>query len=363
MTELTALEKHSCPLCGAQAEWNPSKHKLICPYCGTESPYQIDPDSGEVREIDLVRTLREMPETRRGWDSKRRSVKCRSCRAVSVFEPERVGQRCEFCGSPELVDYEEIQAPLRPESLLPFKIGESQVRESLRAWYAAKWFAPNALKNRALVDTVHGVYLPYWTFDAEVYCPWTAEAGHYYYTTQSYTDSNGRRRTRQVRHVRWTNASGSIQHSFDDELVSGSRGIEPGLLRQVEPFPTDKLVPYDTAYLSGLTVEHYQVVLFTAAESARQNMDSHLRGMCGAQVPGDTYRNLQIYPEYSDQTFKYVLLPVWLLTYNYSTGTYQILVNGFTGRIAGQYPKSFWKIASLIFLILLAVALAIWLSS
>ena len=38
-------------------------------------------------------------------------------------------------------------------------------------------FAPNLLKKAALTDKVHGFYLPYWTFDAQANCPWTAEAG------------------------------------------------------------------------------------------------------------------------------------------------------------------------------------------
>ena len=121
---IAAVEKHSCPACGAQAEWNPGKQKLVCPFCGTESPYHVT-TGGEIEELDLVRALREMPDEQRGWQTERRTVQCRSCKAVSVFDPRRVGQRCEFCGSPELVDYEEIKAPIRPQSLLPFKVSES----------------------------------------------------------------------------------------------------------------------------------------------------------------------------------------------------------------------------------------------
>lgn len=344
MSEITALEKHSCPACGAQAVWNPKKQTLVCQFCGTEAPYELDKETGQIQEIDLVTTLREMPDELRGWKAEKRTVKCRSCRAISVFDPERVGQNCEFCGSPELVDYQELKAPIRPQSLLPFKVGESQVRESIRRWYASKWFAPGKLKSRALVDTVHGVYLPYWTFDARVRCPWTAQAGYYYYTTETYRDSEGRTQTRQVRHTRWEPASGRLDHFFDDEPIPGSRGVEVDLLRQVEPFPTRDLVPYDTAFLSGFVVEHYQVVLIDAARSAQESMNAQLRSMCGAQVPGDTYRDLQIYPEYSGQTFKHILAPIWLLTYDYGGKAFQVVVNGYTGRMAGRYPKSFWKI-------------------
>jgi hypothetical protein len=352
MSEVSALQKYPCAACGAQAEWNPSKQALVCSFCGTVAPFTVDP-AGAVVELDLVKALRELPDEARGWMSERRSVQCQSCKAVSVFDPQRVGQNCDFCGSPKLIPYDEIKAPIRPQSLLPFKISESEVRDRIRQWYASKWLAPNSLRKRALVDRVGGIYVPYWTFDAHAVCPWEAEAGHYYYTTETYRDSNGRRQTRQVRHVRWEPASGEVRHFFDDEPVPGTHGISLELLKAVEPFPTAELVPYDSAFLSGFVVEHYQVVLLEAAESSQAAMKRKLSEMCAREVPGDTYRNLQIHPTFSERTFKHVLVPVWLLTYLYANRAWQVVVNGYTGRIAGEYPKSWWKIA---FLVLVALA-------
>jgi hypothetical protein len=354
VASFTALEKHPCPACGAQAEWNPGKKKLVCPFCGTESPYAVGA-TGQIEELDLVRALREMPDDQRGWQVERRTVQCRSCKAVSVFDPERVGQRCEFCGSPELVDYEEIKSPIRPQSLLPFTVGEAAVREQIHRWYQSKWLAPGSLKSRALVDTVKGVYIPYWTFDAQVVCPWDADAGHYYYTTETYHDNKGQTQTRQIRHVRWEPASGVVEHFFDDQPIPGTRGVSHALLRQVEPFPMNQLVPYDTAYLSGFVVEHYQVVLLEAAQASEAAMAEQLERMCAAQVPGDTYRNLQIHPTFSARTFKHILVPLWLLTYTYGAKVFHVLANGTTGRIAGEYPKSFWKMFFLVVGIMILV--------
>ena len=355
MTEITALDKHACPACGAQAEWNPGKQKLVCPYCGTESPYVIDRETGKAVENDLVKALREMPAEDRGWNTERRSVQCQSCRAVMVYDPSRVGQNCEFCGSPALVAYTEIKAPIRPECLLPFKVPADRVRDNLRRWLKSQWLAPNRLARASLVDTVRSLYIPYWTFDADVRCPWEAEAGHYYYVSVPHRDAQGRTVMRQERRVRWEPASGEIRHTFDDEPVPGTHGIDVGLLRQVEPFPTADLVPYDTAFLSGHVVEHYQVVLFDAANASQQQMHQKLEQLCAAQVPGDTYRNLVIHPVYSNQTFKHILVPVWLLTYDYGTKKYQVVANGYTGAIAGQRPYSAWKIFFLVVAILIVV--------
>jgi hypothetical protein len=352
MPDISALDKYPCAACGAQAQWNPAKQLLVCPFCGTSAPFDVDAATGAITELDLVKTLRELPDDQRGWLAEKRTVQCQSCKAVSVFDPTRVGQNCDFCGSPSLVDYQEIKAPIRPQSLLPFKVTESQVREQIRKWYASKWLAPGKLKSKALVDRVHGIYIPYWTFDAHVVCPWTADAGHYYYTSETHRDNQGRTQTRQVRHVRWEPAHGEVRHFFDDEPIPGTQGVSHALLKQVEPFPTQELVPYDIAFLSGFVVEHYQIVLVDAAERSQQSMIEQVRSMCAAQIPGDTYRNLEIHPTFSGRTFKHVLVPVWLLTYDFAAKAYQVVVNGSTGRMSGDYPKSFWKIA---FLVLLAI--------
>ena len=353
--QVEALETHPCPACGAKAQWNPTRQKLICPFCGTESPYQIDRASGQVAELDLVATLRDLPEEQRGWQTERRSVQCQNCKAVMVYDPARVGQNCEFCGSPSLVGYDEIKAPIRPHGVLPFRIDQARVRDDIRRWWRSKWLAPGRLMRSALVDTVRSLYIPYWTFDANVHCPWDAEAGHYYYVSVEGRDSKGRRVVRQEQRVRWEAASGVVDHVFDDEPVPGTQGLPIDLLRKVEPFPTGECVKYDTAFLAGHVVEHYRVVLVEAAEESRQQMIAKLEDLCAAQVPGDTHRNLQIHPTFSGLTFKHLLVPIWLLTYNYGRKAYQVLVNGYTGKIAGKHPYSVWKVLLLILAILAAV--------
>lgn len=340
-TPVAAREKFHCPACGAEANWNPAKQKLICPFCGTESPATLQMRGADtvIVEHDLVAALRSIPDSDRGWQAEKVSVQCQSCKAISVFDPGKIGERCEFCGSTALVPYEQVKDAFRPESLLPLKIAESQARDLIRAWYKKQWLAPNNFNSRALTDTVKGFYLPYWTFDANVYARWTAESGTYYYV---------RRGNKQEREVRWTPASGELKHFFDDDLVCASVGVNPARLRAVEPFPTDALVPYDAGYLSGWTVERYQIDLVAAAERSRQQMDAELRALCARQIPGDTYRNLVVDAQYSDQTFKHILAPIWLMSYVYGARSFQVVVNGVTGTISGSRPWSWIKITILI---------------
>jgi hypothetical protein len=362
--DATARKKFTCPACGGEAQWNPAKKALVCPFCSTVSPAQAElTAAGQevIVEHDLVEALRGIPDDQRGWQADRVSVKCQSCQAISVFDAARVGQRCDFCGSSALVPYEEIKQAFTPESLLPMKISEGQVRDAIRRWYGSRWFAPNKLKRAALTDTVTGLYIPYWTFDAQVHADWTAESGYYYYETETYQDANGKTQTRQVQKIRWQPSSGEVDHFFDDELVPASRGVQPKMLRRIEPFPTKALVPYNAGFLSGWVVERYQIDLITAAKTAREEMEAEMERLCAANVPGDTHRNLQVETDYSGQTFKHILTPIWLLTYNYGARSFQVVANGFTGVIAGQYPKSWIKItlAVLAILALIAVGLTV----
>ncbi len=60
---------------------------------------------------------------------------------------------------------------------------------------------------------------------------------------------------------------------------------------------------------------------------------------------------------FADQRFKHILVPVWLLTYTFRAKSYQVVVNGVTGQIAGHHPWSWIKITLLVMAILLLLVL------
>ncbi len=359
---VSALRKHPCPECGGDAEWNAAKKALACPYCGTVLPWSDgeDPMGAAIVEHDLLRALAETADTPRGLVAEKRAVRCESCHAISQFDADRAAQRCDFCGSPAIVPAEDLRDAITPESLLPAAVPEPRVRDQLREWYRTRWFAPNRLKKSALTDTLHGIYLPYWTFDAKVDATWTAESGYHYYVTEQVRGSDGKLQSRQVRKTRWEPSAGALSHFFDDDLVPGTVGVHTALLRKVEPFPTlEDLKPYDPAYVRGWTVERYQVDLRQAATLSQGQMDEAMRALCGREVPGDTYRNLEVSSTYHGRTFKHILVPIWLVTYTYGPKSFQVVVNGYTGKMAGEHPLSWIKI-TLAVLAVVIVALVLF---
>ena len=357
--EVRSLERHVCPECGGKGEWSAAKRKLVCPYCGSDFDRVAPPPLPDITEHDLDAMLARLGEKASTVDTSIRRVQCTHCHAILERSAETVAQSCDFCGSPELLDYEDIEAPISPESLLPAIVSKEEAYNSLKKFLSSKWLAPNALKKRNFVDRIHGVYLPYWTFDAAAECPWTAESGTYYYVTVTDRGPDGKTRTRRERRTRWRPASGHVSTWFDDVAIAGSHGMQGDLLRELEPFPTKGLKPYETRYVSGWDVEHYQVPLLQAARSGFGVMQESLRSMCARDVPGDTYRNLRIYPEYSGKTFKHILVPIWLVSYRFRGKVYQGAVNAVTKNTYAKFPYSAWKIAFIVLAILAVVGLVI----
>src|SRR2546430_641542 len=160
MPEELAREKFACPACGAEAIWNPAKQALVCPFCGTTSPAKLDAGTGGIIEHDLVTALRGITDDKRGWQTEKRYVKCQSCQAISVLDPQRQAQRCDFCGSAQLIPYEQTKDAFRPESLLPFKVTEDKARDGIRTWYGRVWLPPQQTQTTAPPPPGQGHFPP-----------------------------------------------------------------------------------------------------------------------------------------------------------------------------------------------------------
>jgi hypothetical protein len=249
---------------------------------------------------------------------------------------------------------------IAPDGVLPFAIRNTDAHSRVKAWIGGLWFAPTELKRIARPEGIHGVYLPFWTFDAETDSRYTGERGDYYYVTETYwTTENGKQvqRTRQVRHTRWSPTAGHVTVGFDDVLIAGSTAVARNRLDELEPWDLPALKPYEPGYLSGFKAQRYQVDLPGGLQLAHQVMAGDIRQAIHRDIGGDEQRVHSVDTEYSEETFKHLLLPVWIGAYRFQEKVYQVVVNARTGEVQGERPWSAWKIAGLVIAILLVVAL------
>jgi hypothetical protein len=281
-----------------------------------------------------------------------------------AFTPPEVARQCDFCGIQIVAQAKSADPILAPEGILPFRITQQQAGAGLRDWLASRWFAPNALKHFAQPDAISGVYIPFWTYDTHTSSHYTGERGVYYHITETYyeTDDKGNQveRTRQVRHTRWSSASGTVARWFDDILVPATISMPQNRLDALEPWDMTELKPYDPAFLSGFKAQRYQVDLAKGFERAQQVCTAAIQTDVRRDIGGDEQRIHNVSTHYSGITFKHLLLPVYAGAYRFNQKVFQIVVNGRTGEIQGDRPYSFWKIAlfvaALVFILLIVIA-------
>ena len=340
-----------CRNCGAGMTWDPEADALTCAYC--ESVVQVPRAGGTIIERDLDAA----GDVARGFGLELKVAKCSNCGARVTFDEASTSEACVYCGSANVLAQEASRNAIRPESLVPLTVAESEVRASFQSWLRGLWFRPNDLKKTKRFDAV-GVYVPFWTFDCEVHSEWSADAGYYYYVTQTYTTMvNGKPqvRTRRVRKIRWVPAWGERDDAYDDDLVIASKGLPPNLVAKLGSFETGGLVPYRPEYLAGWRAEEYQVDLQAGWERGQANVVRYQESKCAGDVPGDTHRNLRVQNHIRNVRWKHVLLPIWSLQYRYRSKPYTVLVHGQTGRVVGDAPLSWVKIALVVLFVVLLI--------
>jgi DNA-directed RNA polymerase subunit RPC12/RpoP len=357
----TSASTLPCGQCGAELEFKPGTTVLKCQYCGHSQTIEIKAGAAVI-EYDLNDAIsRYLGNAGHMQQQGNRNVKCGDCGAEVMVAAGSQTARCDYCGGKSIIEEELPAGVLQPESLLPFTFDSASAVERFRKWLKGgegffgrlwvKLIRPGELQQRANVQDLHGIYVPFWTYDSNSHSNWTAQAGYHYYVTEHYTDSQGKRQSRQVQKTRWVWTSGHRRDFFNDWLVCASaQYYQPrlsALMKKIEPFPTQGLTPYDSKYLAGFRAERYSVDLKAGWEHAREGMQAELYSRCGRDVPGDTHRFLEVRTTYFGQSFKHVLLPVFTMGYQFKDKPYNVLVNGCTGEVQGEAPLSWVKVTIL----------------
>lgn len=354
----------ACQNCGANLKFLPGTTQLICEYCGTKNEIE----QSEVATVEAVREIdyksfiagkmanEEMQEIL--------TVKCGSCGAEITFKPNVTADECPFCGTSIIVTSKVSKKLLKPKSLLPFKITRKEAQSAFSNWLGTLWFAPNKLKTYAREeDGLTGMYLPYWTYDARTKSSYTGQRGDDYYVSETYSaQENGQyvTKTRQVKHTRWSFASGNVRNDFDDVLVVASNSLPRNYANELEPWDLVNLVAYDDNYLSGFRTESYQVGLEEGFEFAKNIMYDDICLTIRDNIGGDHQKIDNVNTIYNDITFKHILLPVWISAYRFRNKIFRFMVNARTAEVQGERPYSKIKIALAILLGLIVLAIILY---
>ena len=354
----TGLKQFPCAVCGADIVWDPALSAQRCANCGATAAVQRPTTA--VREQEFAAWAR----TAAGEQELQEVlvVRCADCGGETTFGENVVAGQCAFCASP-IAAHGVSRKVIKPAALLPFRITRAQALERFAAWIGSRWFAPSALKKLAVAESqrLRGVYIPFWTYDAATTTVYTGERGVDYTVSETYTtQENGRTvvKTRTVTKTRWSSASGTVENRFDDVLVCASGSVPESIVRKLEPWDMESLVPYEDSYVAGFESESYRLDLAGGLEAAKEIMRGEIHQTICADIGGDHQRVSSAESEYRDITFKHLLLPLWLCVYRFRDRVFRFVVNARTGEVQGERPWSWVKITLLV-LFVGAVAAAI----
>ncbi|MEM1233595.1 MAG: primosomal protein N' (replication factor Y) - superfamily II helicase [Pseudomonadota bacterium] len=350
-----ADHRFPCDNCGSDFRFDPDARRLTCDHCGNTSEVEDGVRVAAMEELDFTTALRgdlaaeEIEETR--------TSDCPNCGAQVEFDPAQHAAECPFCATP-VVTSTGANRHIKPRGVLPFSLDENAARDALQAWLGSLWFAPNGVADYARKGRrMNGIYVPYWTFDADTKSRYSGQRGTHYYETKTVI-RDGKRETRRVRKTRWRNVSGRVARFFDDVLVLASTSLPKKYTDRLSPWDLSDLRPYQPEYLAGFRAEAYTVELDAGFEEAKVVMNRQIERDVRFDIGGDAQRISTLNTQVRDVTFKHLLLPIWMAAYKYRGKSYRFVVNGRTGLVQGERPFSAWKIAFAVIVLALVAGVA-----
>lgn len=344
----TAEFHYPCESCGADLRFAPGQERLVCDHCGhvQDIPRATGRGTAGLRELPLEQGLQaRLPDSE---IEENRTLSCPNCGASIEMGGSTHATECPFCATPVVTDTG-LRRQIKPQGLVPFQLTEEQARTALGRWLGSLWFAPSGLAQYARkARRMTGVYAPFWTFDARTNTRYAGQRGDTYYETrrvQVMVDGRAETRTEQVPRIRWTPVAGQVARDFDDVLIYAARSLTPAHVDGLRPWDLGGLTPYSPDFIAGLSAEGYTVDLGEGHHLAQAEMVRVIQSDVRRDIGGDAQRIVRMDPQFADETFKHVLLPVWTAAYRFRGRAYTFVVNAQTGRVQGDRPWSAWKIA------------------
>ncbi|HEV2970792.1 MAG TPA: zinc ribbon domain-containing protein, partial [Pirellulales bacterium] len=305
-----------CVTCGAVLD----EEDLFCPNCGAEAPSR---DGGAAPAAH---------ETTHNFV-------CKGCGASMSYDASAGTLRCPFCGSTELEKRPDAKE-IAPERIVPFVVTQEQAIGAMRQWLGSSYWRPGDLSEQAAIVKMTPVYVPYWVFDGQTHTYWTADSSH--------TPAGAR--------SSWYPITGQHEGTYQGLLVGASGALTPGETAALCPFDLSPAVPPDKIDLNNSIYERFTVPRKYARPLASQGFEQLEAAACRPSVPGSA-RNLKVNVRITDLTSQPMLVPVWIMAYRYQDRVFRFLANGQTGRVTGQAPLSWRKIAVAIAIVVLVILL------
>lgn len=331
------IKTYICPQCGASTKYDITAGGIACEYCGYSTSTISNKVGQNAKQFEF--TLETLNKEEIGWGVNRLELFCDNCGASLAIEDRALTVTCPFCASNKVLVRQYTTDNLRPQFIIPFTILSDSCQSLAKEWLGKGWFHPKILSHSSIIERFIGIYLSFWTFTSHISSQWQAQVG--YVRTESY-HINGELRTRTIVDWRWKN--GQVDVSIPDLLISGNSHFNQAILDRLHPYNLSDLVVYSPDFLVGWQALSYNIPLSQAWETGKAIMREKVKEACYLKINSQHIRNFSMNADFSDESWRLILLPIYLASYKYEDKIFQIMINGQTSKVVGQKPVDWWKI-------------------
>ena len=113
-------------------------------------------------------------------------------------------------------------------------------------------------------------------------------------------------------------------------------------MAKVMDYKFEQAVPYSPEYLAGIPAERYTVGLNESWERARVQTDKDIRRALEYKNKVILYVT-RLITRFYNVKFRYLLAPMYFATYTFGKKTYQVIINGQTGKTIFPVPRYLTK--------------------
>jgi hypothetical protein len=311
-------DRFMCPKCGGRMAFSPDGGSLVCEYCTRNQGLGLTSQTTEEKDfITAMATLKG-----HGKPLQEQVFHCKGCGSEFILPPKLISAACMYCGSPHVVSLEKTTDLLAPDGIIPHAFNQKRA-----TYHLIQWVERNKIVPEKKVELPRGLYLPLWTFDVGGAIDYTAEVIQY--------ESDDNDVFKQQRQPSLLRIEDQYPVMVDDLPLPASRKLSAPLLKLIPKFDLKSVKPYDPRYLADWPAEVYDIPMADASLDARSQAYTltkrdlpHL--LNSMKIIHTSSANLMI------ESFKLVLLPVWMTELPFDGREHLVLINGQTGEVASD---------------------------
>jgi len=304
---------YRCKNCGGRMKYSIEKQKLTCSSCGS------------FYGVDQINTDNITYEGKLISEGEMEMVECPSCGAQATLKQGSAKVKCSYCDT-EMSVFGLREDTRLPEKIIPFTLSKDDAKGKFISWWLGHDVMPK-LNYDKLNITIKDLYVPVWLINADVLSSMSVNYSPYVpYSEIPLKDRDIKR---------------AYSSKFANVPFDASVHIEDEQFYNIEPFQYGAMRDFNPTYLSGHMAEcyHNSVEITVpravgrmkkmALKETKELIDLDIRGgVINYEINSEAY----IIPD----NITYVLVPVWVVKYEYEGQRHYVYVNGQTGKVDGK---------------------------